>query len=228
MNRTIKDATVKRYHYDSHEQLRAHLADFVSAYNFGRRLKTLRSLTPYEAICKSMVRRAQPLQGKPAPPNAGTKHQQSFCRGHASTPIHSQSISPAACRRSNRTGCRRAHTPAACQSRRRHQQLMPLPQPISAGNISHGRPKRSTNKMPVSAARLSIGGRPPFGRGRGGGRSGAISLQRSSASRGRAMLNQRKPHASCRSVRPSNILNDIAGIDVDVKLYKLRIVKLRS
>ena len=49
---------------------------------------------------------------------------------------------------------------------------MPLPQPISAGSISHGRPERSTNRMPVSAARLSIGGRPPFGRGRGGGRSG--------------------------------------------------------
>ena len=53
MNRTNKDATVKRYHYDSHAQLRAHLADFVSAYNFGRRLKTLRGLTPYEAICKA-------------------------------------------------------------------------------------------------------------------------------------------------------------------------------
>ncbi len=39
MNRTIKDATVKRYHYESHDQLRQHLADFVSAYNFGRRLK---------------------------------------------------------------------------------------------------------------------------------------------------------------------------------------------
>lgn len=25
MNRTIKDATVKHYHYDSHEQIRAHL-----------------------------------------------------------------------------------------------------------------------------------------------------------------------------------------------------------
>ncbi|SFH09329.1 hypothetical protein SAMN05192565_1342 [Methylobacterium gossipiicola] len=53
MNRTIEDATVERYHSDSHEQLRAHLADFVSAYNFGRRLKTLRGLTPYEAICKA-------------------------------------------------------------------------------------------------------------------------------------------------------------------------------
>jgi transposase InsO family protein len=52
MNRTIKDATVKRYHYDSHDQLRQHLDDFISAYNFGRRLKTLKGLTPYEYICK--------------------------------------------------------------------------------------------------------------------------------------------------------------------------------
>ena len=52
MNRTIKDATVKRFHYDTHEQLRRHLDDFVTAYNFARRLKTLRGLTPYEYICK--------------------------------------------------------------------------------------------------------------------------------------------------------------------------------
>jgi transposase InsO family protein len=52
MNRTIKEATVKRFHYDDHQQLKTHLADFVLAYNFGRRLKTLRGLTPYEFICK--------------------------------------------------------------------------------------------------------------------------------------------------------------------------------
>ena len=52
MNRTIKEATVKRFHYDNHEQLRNHLANFISAYNFGRRLKTLKGLTPYEFICK--------------------------------------------------------------------------------------------------------------------------------------------------------------------------------
>jgi len=52
MNRTIKEATVQRYHYDSHEQLRRHLDDFVKAYNFGRRLKTLKGLTPYEFICR--------------------------------------------------------------------------------------------------------------------------------------------------------------------------------
>jgi transposase InsO family protein len=53
MNRTIKEATVKRYHYDNHDQLRRHLGDFVTAYNFARRLKTLRGLTPYEFICRA-------------------------------------------------------------------------------------------------------------------------------------------------------------------------------
>ena len=53
MNRTIKEATVNRYYYETHDQLRQHLADFVTAYNFGRRLKTLKGLTPYEAICNA-------------------------------------------------------------------------------------------------------------------------------------------------------------------------------
>jgi transposase InsO family protein len=52
MNRTLTDATVRRYHYESHDQLRQHLSDFVTAYTFARRLKTLKGLTPYEFICK--------------------------------------------------------------------------------------------------------------------------------------------------------------------------------
>jgi hypothetical protein len=52
MNRTLKDATIRRYYYDTHEQLRRQLSDFLSAYNCARRLKTLRGLTPYEYICK--------------------------------------------------------------------------------------------------------------------------------------------------------------------------------
>jgi hypothetical protein len=58
MNRTIKEATVKRYHYDSHAQLTAQLHDFINAYDYARRLKTLRGLTPYEYICKFQT--AQP------------------------------------------------------------------------------------------------------------------------------------------------------------------------
>jgi len=52
MNRTIKEATVKRYHYDRRDLLEKHLTDFINAYNYGRRLKTLKGLTPYEFIIK--------------------------------------------------------------------------------------------------------------------------------------------------------------------------------
>jgi transposase InsO family protein len=70
MNRTIKDATVKRYFYETHDQLRTHLADFVAAYNFARRLKTLKGHTPYEHICKLWTKEPQrftldPLQKMP-------------------------------------------------------------------------------------------------------------------------------------------------------------------
>ncbi len=41
----------------------------------------------------------------------------------------------------------------------------------------------------MSVARFSIGGRSPFRRGRGSGGSGAISVQRSLGSRGRAIPN---------------------------------------
>ena len=52
MNRTIKEATVHRFHYDNHQQLRTHLQDFINAYNFARKLKTLKGLTPYEYLGK--------------------------------------------------------------------------------------------------------------------------------------------------------------------------------
>ena len=52
VNRTIKEATVKRFHYDSHEKLLTNLADFMAAYNFARLLKTINGLTPYEYICR--------------------------------------------------------------------------------------------------------------------------------------------------------------------------------
>jgi transposase InsO family protein len=70
MNRTIKDATLKRYFYETHDQLRAHLRHFVDAYNFARKLKTLKGLTPYEFICKAWTSQLQrftisPLQQMP-------------------------------------------------------------------------------------------------------------------------------------------------------------------
>lgn len=77
MNRTIKEATVKRYHYDSHAQLNTHMHNFIDAYNYGRRLKTLRGLTPYEYVCKCWTSEPQRFI-KSAPSNAGSKHLKPF------------------------------------------------------------------------------------------------------------------------------------------------------
>jgi transposase-like protein len=52
MNRTLKEATVKRYNYQNHQQMKDHLYNFLNAYNFAKRLKALKGLTPYEYIIK--------------------------------------------------------------------------------------------------------------------------------------------------------------------------------
>jgi transposase InsO family protein len=51
MNRTIKEATVRTYHYDGHAQLREHLAAFLKAYNFAKRLKSWAGLSSYQFLC---------------------------------------------------------------------------------------------------------------------------------------------------------------------------------
>ena len=65
MNRTIKEATVKRFYYENQEQLREHLANFVAAYNFAKRLKTLKGLTPYEYVCKCWTKEPQRFTSNP-------------------------------------------------------------------------------------------------------------------------------------------------------------------
>jgi hypothetical protein len=42
MNRTIKEATIKVFHYPDIESLKAHVLAFVSAYNFAKHLKALK------------------------------------------------------------------------------------------------------------------------------------------------------------------------------------------
>ncbi len=66
MNRTIKEVTVKRYDYESHDQLRAHLHLFVDASNHARRLKTLRGLTPYEFVCQTWTKEPDRFRLDPA------------------------------------------------------------------------------------------------------------------------------------------------------------------
>ena len=65
MNRTIKDATAKAFHYPSLEALRAHVLAFVSAYNFAKRLKALRWSTPFQSICLAWQRDPSPFNIDP-------------------------------------------------------------------------------------------------------------------------------------------------------------------
>ena len=50
MNRTVKDATVRAFHYETRDSLKAHLNAFITAYNFAKHLKSLRWRTPFQAI----------------------------------------------------------------------------------------------------------------------------------------------------------------------------------
>jgi hypothetical protein len=52
-DRSIKEATVKVFHYPSLDSLKAHVLAFARAYNFARHLEALRWRTPFEAICNA-------------------------------------------------------------------------------------------------------------------------------------------------------------------------------
>jgi hypothetical protein len=80
-----------------------------------------------------------------------------------------------------------SHTPAACQSRSRRQQVMPEPHPNSFGRYSHGQPVRRMNRMPMRTWRFGTRGRPPLGLGGSGGNKGSINSHNDSDSSGLAM-----------------------------------------
>lgn len=65
MNRTLKEATVKRYYYQSHDALKQHMQTFLMAYNFAKRLKTLKGLTAYEYICQIWTKEAERFNVNP-------------------------------------------------------------------------------------------------------------------------------------------------------------------
>ena len=72
MNRTLKEATVRRYHYDRHHQLRQHIQTFLDAYNSAKRLKTLNGLTPFEEWAHAVRdKRTQSIQIRSGPSHFG-------------------------------------------------------------------------------------------------------------------------------------------------------------
>ena len=75
MNRTIKEATVTRCHYDTHAQLKTRLNDFIKAYNSARLLKRLQGLTPYKYICKIWTNEPERFSVNPFRHNVGLNTQ---------------------------------------------------------------------------------------------------------------------------------------------------------
>ena len=51
MDRTVKEAIIKRFHSETTDQLNTRLQTFLRTYNFTKRLKRLHGLTPCEFIC---------------------------------------------------------------------------------------------------------------------------------------------------------------------------------
>lgn len=50
MNRTLKESTVHNFHYASHDELKQHLHTYLMAYNFAKRLKAIKGMTPWQFI----------------------------------------------------------------------------------------------------------------------------------------------------------------------------------
>jgi transposase-like protein len=65
MNRTVKEATIKAFHYPDLEALRAHVLAFVTAYNFAKHPKAPRWRTPFQAVCDAWKADPAPFKVNP-------------------------------------------------------------------------------------------------------------------------------------------------------------------
>lgn len=79
MNRSVKDATIKAFHYPDLESLKAHVLAFVSAYNFAKPLKALRWRTPFEAVSHAWtvtpeIFKLNPRHDSPGPNISHVRH----------------------------------------------------------------------------------------------------------------------------------------------------------
>ena len=106
MNRTIKDATVKRYHYADHQELTDPLDLFVAAYNHARRLKTLKGLTPYEYVCQIWTEEPERFRLDPYHHTPGLNTSSSSWLKRSKSGLSTIHTCPGSRRPSRRRGCR--------------------------------------------------------------------------------------------------------------------------
>ncbi|WP_434141505.1 IS3 family transposase (plasmid) [Pseudomonas luteola] len=65
MNRTIKDATTKAFHYTSLEELQSHLKDYLYTYNSTRPLRALKDRAPISFILEQWHKEPQHFNHDP-------------------------------------------------------------------------------------------------------------------------------------------------------------------
>lgn len=65
MNRTLKENTVKKYHYSSFDHLHHHIQDFLKAYNCAKKLKALNFKTPLEYLNDLFLNNPIPFKRNP-------------------------------------------------------------------------------------------------------------------------------------------------------------------
>ena len=73
MNRTIKEATVRRYYYESHDRLRAHLAYVPRRLQLRQTPEEPQRPNPLRAHLQNLDRAAAKVQAKPNPSHGGTE-----------------------------------------------------------------------------------------------------------------------------------------------------------
>jgi hypothetical protein len=107
MNRTIKEAPLRLYHYDRPDQFDAHCR--INAYNYARLLKTLKGLTPTNTSANA---------GLPSQ-NVSTSIRSAKCRQIDSSKFRSRSDAPAVRRKTNETDTRRLQGASETRKTRR-------------------------------------------------------------------------------------------------------------
>ena len=79
MNRTLKEATVRRYHYETHRQLREHLEAFLNAYNFAKLAQDPEGAHSLRAHLQSVGSQPRRFRYDPTAPHFGTEQLAPSC-----------------------------------------------------------------------------------------------------------------------------------------------------
>ena len=75
VNRTLEEATIKRFHYETTDQLSTNSQTFLRPYNSAKRRKCFKGLTPYEFICTEWRKSPAIFHRDPADLTSGPYNQ---------------------------------------------------------------------------------------------------------------------------------------------------------